>query len=188
MSRLHIVSTIVFLMALSVYGYIQWQKSNETAVSVIDSEDLPDFIAKSLNTNKYDSEGNLTHTIYAEQMAHYSANNETFFQQPQYTIYPKDGSAAWNLSANSGNLTKDNILLLRDRVRLISQDKHSFISEIHAKAITVNLNDNIITSEQTILLKGQDFTMYGSGLHVDINTTKMTLSEHVQTIFKKHAS
>ena len=70
---------------------------------------------------------------------------------------------------------------------MLSSDKNSFISEIHGKELLLDLNRKIITSEQTIVLKGNDFTMYGSGLNVDINSTEMTLSEHVQTIYQKHA-
>lgn len=188
MNRLHSISTIIFIIALSIYGYMQWQKSNETIVQIVKPKDEPDFIATKLSSSQYDAEGNLTHTIYAEKMSHFLDNTETLFQAPKYTLYPKDGSAVWNLSANEGRLGKDNILLLNDRVRLLSEDKTSFISEIHGKSLNVDLTNNIITSKQTILLKGSGFTMYGSGLHVDINTTKMTLNEHVQTIYKKHAS
>ena len=59
------------------------------------------------------------------------------------------------------------------------------IQEVHGKNLEMDLKTNIISSEQTILILGKGFTMYGSGLIVDLNTTQMTLTEHVQTIYKK---
>ena len=188
MSRLHTLSTIVFALALVIYGYLQWQKSNAPiAVQVIDL-DTPDFIAKRLSSSQFDSEGKLTHTIFAESMSHFSKKNQTLFQKPKYTIYPDDDKPSWHISANQGTLVGNEQLTLSDKVLLVSSDQNSFISEIQGKQLILDLKNKIITSEQTILLKGNDFTMYGSGLNVDINTTEMTLNEHVQTIFKKHDS
>jgi lipopolysaccharide export system protein LptC len=33
---------------------------------------------------------------------------------------------------------------------------------------------------------GKDFTMYGSGLIIDLNTKQMTLTQHERTIYKKN--
>lgn len=64
----------------------------------------------------------------------------------------------------------------------------SLIQEINCKYLELDLNTNIISSDQTILIQGKDFTMYGSGLIIDLNTKQMTLTEHVQTIYKKTLS
>lgn len=66
-----------------------------------------------------------------------------------------------------------------------STEPDSLIQEIHCKYLELDLNTNIISSDQTILVQGKNFTMYGSGLVIDLNTKQMALTEHVQTIFKK---
>ncbi len=187
MSRLHAFSSIIFVIALLIYGYIQWQKSNEQSAAPVKDTNTPDFTAKSLSSNQYDSNGKLSHTIYADEMTHFNDKKETFFVNPKFSVFPEDDKPSWNISALSGQLF-NNQLSLTNRVRVVSSDKDSFIAEIHGQSIAMDLLNNIITSEQTILLKGKDFTMYGSGLNVDINSTKMTISEHVQTIYKKHAN
>lgn len=188
MSRLHSISIFVFAIAIATYGYLQWQKSQMPAIDTIVPEETPTFIANKLSTSKYDGNGNLAHTIYAEKMTHYALANETLIEGPQYTVYPSEDTGEWHLTANKGKLGDDNILVLSDRVRLISKDNNSFISEIHGKSLVLDLTNSIISSEQSILIKGRDFTMYGSGLRVDTHKTTMTLSEHVQTIYKKNAS
>ena len=78
--------------------------------------------------------------------------------------------------------------MLKNRVRLTATEPGSLIQEIHCKYLELDLNTNIISSDQTILIQGKDFTMYGSGLIIDLNTKQMTLTEHVQTIYKKATS
>ena len=52
------------------------------------------------------------------------------------------------------------------------------------KGDKIDLNTNIISSEKKIEIKGIDFTMYGTGLIVDLNTKQVTLTKHEQTIFQ----
>ncbi|TKB47892.1 LPS export ABC transporter periplasmic protein LptC [Thalassotalea mangrovi] len=184
MTRLHTISTVIFAVALAIYGYIQWQNANTLDALMATDEELPEFIASDLRTSRFDADGNLTHTIYAQQMQHYADSEETLFQYPSYTLYPNDGTTPWNISANNGKLIANRELILERRVRAVAEQQDNFISEIHSKALQLDLINNTISSEQTIMIKGRDFTMYGSGLFVDIDTTKMTINEHVQTIYK----
>ncbi|WP_371188043.1 LPS export ABC transporter periplasmic protein LptC [Thalassotalea maritima] len=188
MSKLHYVSIALFVLALSIYGYLQYQQSSQMPEPLIDPVDEPAFIAEQLSSSQYDSDGNLKHTIYADQMTYFEQSKQANLLTPAYTIYPDDGSAIWTLSADKGFLGNDNILILQDRVRLVSDDKNAYVSEVAGEHLQLDLTSNIITSEQTIYLKGKGFTMHGSGLHVDINTTKLTLKEHVQTVFNKNDS
>ncbi|WP_394172738.1 LPS export ABC transporter periplasmic protein LptC [Thalassotalea litorea] len=184
MTRLHAISTVIFVVALGVYGYMQWQNANMLDALMASDEEKPEFIANDLQTSKFDQDGNLSHTIYAEQMSHYSGAAETIFKHPSYTLYPNDGTSAWNISANEGKLIANKELILERRVRAVAEQTDNFISEIHSKALQLDLIENTIRTDQTIMIKGRDFTMYGSGLFVDIDTTKMTINEHVQTIYK----
>ncbi|MGB0936783.1 MAG: LPS export ABC transporter periplasmic protein LptC [Colwellia sp.] len=91
----------------------------------------------------------------------------------------------WNLSAKEATLYKDNRVVLNSRVRLKAIDAESIIQEVHCKHLELDLTTNIISSEQTVMIQGKDFTMYGSGLSIDLNNKTMTLSEHVRTVYKK---
>jgi lipopolysaccharide export system protein LptC len=94
----------------------------------------------------------------------------------------------WKLSAKEATLYKNNRVILNHRVHLRSTDESSLIQEIHCKYLELDLNTNIISSDQTVMVQGKDFTMYGSGLIIDLNTKQMTLTEHVRTIYKKNNS
>ncbi|MDN3653516.1 LPS export ABC transporter periplasmic protein LptC [Thalassotalea ponticola] len=185
MTRSHYISIILFVIAIAIYGYLQYQQSLKLDRQPLIEINEPAFVAKALTAKKFDKDGQLIHTIYAEQMTHFDQTAETQFVAPAYTIYPTDGSTSWRLSADSGLIGRDNILMLENQVRLSNDDQLAYISEVQATSLLLDLNTKIITSEQDIKILGKDFTMYGSGLEINATTTEMTLSDHVQTIFKK---
>ncbi|WP_286265064.1 LPS export ABC transporter periplasmic protein LptC [Thalassotalea atypica] len=185
MSRLYSWAFIVLLVSIAIYGTVQWRASLVEQEGTSNEELTPDFIAEALNSNFFNSEGLLSHEIQATKMEHFSGVSLTKFEQPFYTLYPKDQSAPWKVSAKEATLYNNNRVVLKNRVILKATEENSLIQEIHCKYLELDLNTNIISSDQTILIQGKNFTMYGSGLIIDLNTTQMTLTEHVQTIYKK---
>ncbi|REL34423.1 LPS export ABC transporter periplasmic protein LptC [Thalassotalea euphylliae] len=188
MNRLYGLALIAFLFSLMAYGVVQWRQAQQQDADIVEAELVPDFIAEALNSDIYSESGQLSHHVNAERMEHYAELAFTHFEQPKYTVYPKNDSAPWQLEALEGTLYNNNRVVLKNRVTLMATEPDSLIKEIHCKYLELDLNTNIISSDQTILIQGKDFTMYGSGLIIDLNTKQMTLTEHVQTIYKKAAS
>ncbi len=184
MSRLNSFTLLVLLLSVLTYGIIEWRSSLVKENDAIDNELSPDFIAERLKSNIYTELGILSHVIKADRMEHYSDLAVTHFEQPIYTLYSKNSTSPWQLSAKEATLYKNNRVILNHRVRLKATAKDSLIQEIHCKYLELDLNTNIISSEQTVMVQGKDFTMYGSGLIIDLNTKQMTLTEHVRTIYK----
>ena len=185
MNRIYSATIAFFLFAIATYGLIEWYSAKEVDTSVLDNSNEPEFIAENLNSDIYQDAGNLSYVVEAQRMEHYEQLEVTHFEYPRYTLYPKNNKPTWQVTANEGTLYNNNRVRLENRVRLIATDKESLIQEVHGKNLEMDLKSNIISSEQTILILGKGFTMYGSGLIVDLNTTQMTLTEHVQTIYKK---
>lgn len=188
MSRLYSLAIAAFIISILVYGAIEWHNGEQPDTQTTELQSSPDFIAEQLTTNIYDQTGKLSHEISATRMEHYADLTLTHFEFPKYTLYPKNNSLPWQVSASEGTLNNNNRVILQNRVKLVATDKDSLIQEIQGKYLELDLNTNILSSNQTILIQGKDFTMYGSGLIVDLNTTQMTLTEHVQTIYKKTSS
>ncbi|MFT5760295.1 MAG: lipopolysaccharide export system protein LptC [Alteromonadaceae bacterium] len=187
MNRIYGLALLGLAIALITYNIVEWQKSAQVTIESIDAGLTPEFIAESLKSKTYNKNGDLSHIIDAQRMEHYADIAITHFEFPKLTLYPEGGGVPWQVSAKEATLYANNRVRLENRVQLIASDKNSMIQEIHGKYLELDLNTNIVSSEQTILILGKGFTTYGSGLIVDINTTQMTLTEHVQTIFKKIA-
>lgn len=216
MTRTNFLALFILLIGAMAYGIIEWRQSQVEPDKSIDNELTPDFIAEALKSDIYTDSGQLSHAIVADRMEHYAKLAVTHFELPKYTLYPiinseknintevkndtlsssllaaqtsdKSTNYPWNLSAKEATLYKNNRVILNHRVHLSATDKNSLIQEIHCKYLELDLNTNIISSDQTVMIQGKDFTMYGSGLIIDLNTKQMTLTEHVRTIYKKNNS
>jgi len=188
MTRLYTLAFLVLLLGATAYGIIEWRSSQILPGESVDSEIVPDFIAEALNSDIYTKTGQRSHAIVADRMEHYAKLNVTHFELPKYTLHPSNSDSPWQLSAKEATLYKNNRVILNHRVLLQATDTNSLIQEIHCKYLELDLNTNIISSEQTVMVQGKDFTMYGSGLIIDLNTKQMTLTEHVRTIYKKNQS
>jgi len=199
MTRLNFLALLVLLLGGMAYGIIEWRNSQTIPDENIDSELTPDFIAKALKSNTYTQSGQLSHSVVADRMEHYAKLEVTHFKLPNYILYPtnniqskktstKKNNFPWKLSAKEATLYKNNRVILNHRVHLTATDENSLIQEIHCKYLELDLNTNIISSDQTVMVQGKDFTMYGSGLIIDLNTKQMILTEHVRTIYKKNNS
>jgi len=188
MTRLYGLAVFVLLMCYITYSVIEWRSTNVNNEQTIDKQLEPDFIAESLASTIYNKSGLLSHVIDAQRMEHYTDLEFTHFEYPQYTLFPKSKSKPWKLSANEATLYSNNRVILEGRVRLHATDKSSLIKEINCKYLELDLNTNIISSDQTVMIQGKNFITYGSGLIVDLNTKQMTLTEHVQTTYEKTKS
>lgn len=199
MTRLNFLALLILLLGGMAYGIIEWRNAQIVPTDSIENELTPDFIAEALKSNIYTQVGQLSHSIVADRMEHYAKLEVTHFELPNYILYPKNNTQPkkssiekqnypWKLSAKEATLYKNNRVILNHRVHLVATDENSLIQEIHCKYLELDLNTNIISSDQTVMVQGKDFTMYGSGLIIDLNTKQMTLTEHVRTIYKKNNS
>ena len=186
MNRLNSFTLFVLLLSALVYGIIEWRSSTIEKDTLIVDEQRPDFIAEKLESRIYNNLGYLSHTIEAERMEHYSDLEVSYFERPNYILYPKKDALPWKVSAKEATLYKDNRVELKTQVYIQSTEVDSLIKEIHCKAIALDLETNIISSDQAVMVVGKDFTMYGSGLIIDLNTKQMTLTQHERTTYKKH--
>lgn len=204
MTRTTFLTFLILILGVMSYGILEWRQSKIVPDENIESKLTPDFIAEALKTDIYTKSGQLSHVIVADRMEHYANLDVTHFELPNYTLYPQNNSGnnqennsqassrknalPWNISAKEATLYKNNRVILNHRVHLSATDENSLIRDIHCKYLELDLNTNIISSDQTVMVQGKDFTMYGSGLIIDLNTKQMTLTEHVRTIYKKNNS
>lgn len=199
MTRLNFLALLILFLGAMAYGIIEWRNAQVMPDEGIKNELTPDFIAEALRSDIYTDIGQLSHTILADRMEHYAKLEVTNFELPNYTLYPtnnvpsssssfKKQNYPWKLSAKEATLYKNNRVILNHRVHLMATDENSLIQEVHCKYLELDLKTNIISSDQTVMVQGKDFTMYGSGLIIDLNTKQMTLTEHVRTIYKKNNS
>lgn len=187
MNRLSVLSILFFIGSALIYAVLEWQAVDISTEQAQTEEVLPDFIAESLKSKTYSEQGHVRYKIDADRMEHYSNLAITHFEMPTYTIYPENDET-WIISAQEGTLYNNSRVKLVQNVRISSTNENALISEVQGKHLEIDLTNNIISSEQSILIQGKDFTMQGAGLIIDLNSNKMTLAKHVRTTYEKHSN
>ncbi|SET61324.1 LPS export ABC transporter periplasmic protein LptC [Thalassotalea agarivorans] len=182
MNRLYGLTLTALATAALIYAIFEWhfkdgQEQNQTII-----EESPDFIAKNLQTDVYDESGELTYTVHADRMEHFSTSDVTNFEQPNYTLFSANAGLPWKMSAAAGQLEENTRVILNNNVRLSTEDKSSMLQAITGEYIELDLTTSIATSDKAIVIEGDGFTVYGSGLTVNLNTKIWTLQQHDQTI------
>ena len=100
MSRLTLTTIILFLLALTTYGLLEWYGAQEKNTNILNRTDNPEFIAENLNSDIYQASGALSYNVEAQRMEHYAQLEVTHFEYPRYTLYPKNNKPTWQISAN----------------------------------------------------------------------------------------
>lgn len=176
---------LFIFLAFVVISFLWWFPALESEKS-IDSEAMndliPEFTAKFLHQELFDSEGNLEQQVFSHKMEHYADLSLTHFKQPEFTIY-QDNKPFWRISAQLGNM-QDGLLLLEGSVTMLQISDNALVNSITTEYLEINLNTNIVSTDNEITIKGENTIIVGKGLIADLERQTLSLVNHVQTIIK----
>lgn len=186
MNRLTVSISLLFLLVLLIY--LPTWITPEKEVTRQDQEEawVPNYQARNMRSTLYDEDGEINHEVYAQKMEHYQLLGFTLFKQPQYTIYVKNQAQPWHVVAAEGTLYEDNRILLETDVVIRSQTEEGFVRTIKSNFLEINLNDQTLTSDQPVLITGQNFLINSNGFEGNLTTLQFEFKDHVQTQFASH--
>jgi lipopolysaccharide export system protein LptC len=172
---------LTFLIVSLILWYPAWQELPE--IDTAQEADLvPEFTAKLLHQEMYDAQGKLKQEVFSKKMEHYADLSLTQFEQPEFIIY-QDNQAFWKLSAQYGAM-QDGLLTLNNQVTMLQLTDSLLVQSIATDYLEINLNSNLVTTDNPIKIEGTKLSIMGQGLRADLNLGKVTLTQHVKTIFK----
>jgi lipopolysaccharide export system protein LptC len=161
-----------------------WLKEEEQAPDVGQQDAYqPTYKAINLRSALYDENGELTHRIFASEMEHYEQLGFVFFRQPQYTLYTSDSEQPWRLTADEGTLYDDNRIQLEQNVVIQSLSDTSFVKTITTDFIQINLDTKLMTSDQAVIIVGEEYQVQSNGFDGNLNTKQYELKQHVKTVY-----
>ncbi|MCL1114613.1 MULTISPECIES: LPS export ABC transporter periplasmic protein LptC [Shewanella] len=184
MNRVTIAIAAFFGLALALYWQTQIKRSEMDAIKVVGVE-RPDFIADDLRTTQFNEQGLIESRVTAEHMEHYASSDITHFTKPVYLIYPENGKAQWQLSADQGQLNKQsNQISLENNVIIDAIDIEEPLQSLTTNDVSLDLTTMIGSSQDMVYIKGKGFMIQGLGLHADLNTQKLSLLSQVEGTYE----
>lgn len=184
MNRTTLSIAFLFLLILLLNMPSLFDSKSTEPLSEEDETWQANYQAKNLRSTLYDTEGIITHRVFAKKMEHYEALGFTIFEFPLYTIFTDRTERPWEVQANEGTLYEDNRIQLEDNVRIKSLNAAGFVQTIETSFIEINLNDKTATSDQPVIITGPDYVIQSNGFVANLLTRKFELSDHVQTVFQ----
>jgi len=186
MNRITLGIVAFFGLAFMLYWQTQIKRSEIDAVK-IPSTERPDFIADNLRTTEYNQQGFVASRVSAEHMEHYASSDITHFSKPVYLIYPENGKAQWQLSADRGQLNKNTSkVILENNVVIDAIDIEEPLQSLSTQAVTVDLTTMIGTSQEMVYITGKGFMIQGLGLHADLNSQKLSLLSQIEGTYEPY--
>ncbi|MCL1090715.1 LPS export ABC transporter periplasmic protein LptC [Shewanella profunda] len=179
MSRVTLAIIAFFGTALILYWQVQQKRGGETDSS-LNNQDSPDYVIEDLRSIEFNERGQVNSSVTAKHMEHYELKSQTYFTQPVYLVYPDQGKAQWQISADLGQLNKKTgKVVLENNVIIDAISSEEPIQSLSTSFLEVDLNTMIMTSDRTIYVTGKDFNIQGQGLYADLNAQEVQLTSQV---------
>lgn len=147
-----------------------------------EEELIPEFTAKLLHQELFDANGELQQEVFSQKMEHFSELSLTHFISPEFIIY-QDRKPFWRLSAQIGDM-QEGILTLDKNVIMVQLGEKSLIQTIKTNFLEINLDSNLVTTDNPITITGDKLTIVGQGLVANLTEGTVTLTHHVETLIK----
>ncbi|MDF2178473.1 LPS export ABC transporter periplasmic protein LptC [Aliiglaciecola sp. CAU 1673] len=185
-NRLTLSIALLFVLILALNSH-WWLPSEQTPTTKQGEEAWqPNYQATNMQTSLYNEQGALAHSIQAKRMEHYDLLGFTLFEQPQYRIFVDPDEPPWEVMADEATLYEDNRIQLETNVKIRSLNPEGFIQTIVTDFIEIDLNTKIMTSDEPVVISGQEYKINSNGFWADLNTKQFELRDHVQTIYGKN--
>jgi len=142
----------------------------------------PDYIIKQFELRRFDPQGNLQHTVVAEQMLHYPDDDSTVVTTPRITYHRNPLTF---ITAREAHISsKGEHVTLIDDVRFtrsgIGNKPDTVLTTTRLDAWP---DDEIVRSNVPVTITQGQTNIHGSGLSVDNKTSLFILEGPVQGVF-----
>jgi LPS export ABC transporter protein LptC len=165
--RLLTLSIIVFI-ALAFWGLQNFdEQKDNTASNEVDSHFVDlfmhDFTLTAMNEN-----GNPGYTLQASYFEHYNDGSNSLIEKP--VIHLLQDSNSWVITAKSGEIDKDNnLIILHDDV-LMQQQQTDTPVQIETSQLKINTTSQIARSDQPVNIVQGKLKLKSKGLILNNST------------------
>ena len=181
MNRLALSIVLVFSIAFALYLSTWLEQDEQVIVNDQNTALIPNYEASNMRTRLFNKAGKLAHEVEATEMQHFDELGFVTFSEPTYRIHIEQQNTPWILSAFEGTLYNNKRIQLEQNVSIVNQQADSFVSTINTSFIEINLDTNLVFSDQAVQIIGPDYVVQSMGFNANLDTQQYELSQHVQT-------
>lgn len=186
MKRLKLNRWLITIVALTML-FLVFQLDEEIQPELQQSE-VPDsdYFMQNVTVYQFDEKGNISNTLKANKMQHYIKDDISILTTPEIT-YNKNNYGVWKLGSPRGKLRSSNHLTLEGLVTIEEfSNTVEAKSKIHTKNLNVDLEENLASTSEHVLITNPFFKTESTGFEFDFSSESIRLLADVKTeIYQK---
>lgn len=180
-----IIAALLMICAAILYHYSSFtgQISNEEL-----TQRFPNFEASGFTGEIYNQKGQLDYSMYTEKITYYKRRDTLYVTNLTGIFYdhsdPEFPERGWQLTAGRGELELGRQARLEDQIRVVPNYAESEIREISTPSVYFDLKSNIISSAETITLRGDKFINTGSNYEIDLTRKTFVIKDNPHVVYQ----
>ena len=172
-----------FLSVLIFYIFI-FQKDTEK-LNIEDYSAIPNVIATSIVITQFQENGKINYQLHSDRAEFFMQTRQTFLQEPYIQFFTQDNPTPWIVKANRGEVFEKEKIKLIDKVNITGRPKTDYSkTTITTKMLDIDLEKNLITTDEDIDLSSIEYSMQATGLKADINTSIIEVLDNVVATYR----
>ena len=182
MSRLTFI-TLLSIVILALASLVHWQGNQiDDAISQQQQDNNEaDFFMTHAVTTQFDATGGIDHSLAADEIKHFPANDITRAESPDITFFRANGTA-WDISAEQGRITeKNNVIDLWNDVEI---SRNTPPNELNFKTskLTIVASKNLAHTDQDVLIIDNSTHINATGMKAYLEENKIKFLSNVRVI------
>jgi lipopolysaccharide export system protein LptC len=153
---------LIFILAWSTYYVVS--KQDDVDIQVSPNMELPMFTGETLVNTTYNAAGIRNYEITSAHLEYFSESGNTVFEQPRLKVYENGTIIEWDISAQKGILTKNNVLTLYDNVVAKNLLPEASFEHLSSAKLSIRLDNRDFWTDTLVTLFGPQFETIGQAM------------------------
>ena len=184
------VRSIIIAALLSIAAALLYRYSSSTGKLSADeiNERFPSFVATNFTAELYNEQGLLNYSIFAKDVSFFQsrdliqANYLAGFYYDHEDLVNQPGRG-WQIIADQGEIVFDTYAKLTGNVHVQPNFATSPIEEVVTPYVYFDLPQNIISSPETITVRGRNFVNSGANYEIDLNQDTFVIKDQPHVVY-----
>lgn len=168
-------------------AFLLWLYLDPETVKPLQPLHQPNYIAYNLHNIHYDTDGKITHKIFADKTTSFIEKEITHFENPKLIVYSVDKknseTSIWQISSLQGTLYKQNKLVLSQNVSVKNLTQDQLIQNMHTENLTLLLDTKEITTESLVTWQGPQMHQQGVGMWASLTNGELILKDQIKAVY-----
>ena len=173
-----LISAIALGMLILVFRPEEIQNQVQVETQIHDT----DYFMEGVVIHQFDLTGRQINTLAADRMEHSLKQDISILEKPLIT-FGRSHSGEWQLSSNQGKLLNNNSIIKLDKNVKIEEyiEKNQIQTKITTNDLTINLDTNIASTDQAVLIESPFYQTKSIGLEIEFDQEVIYLKSYVST-------